>query len=205
VRERNLDDRRSSGYAIEEKKAEAAMVKDEAKGKNDYLRMAAEADQEGRHEDAEKFRAHAADEKRHETEDKKILAHPDPPSSKSGVLKIKEVQVLRAEGPADECGKWRTFKNIDDANAYLSRNARGMPEEQQGYDKHDFKIIFSNGETYEGRYDVNRNESADIARHVENFRDYQKRIYADRKKTMSKQEEKSWDRVLKAVKPQSIK
>ena len=62
-----------------EKKAEKALVKDEHVGYTEYMRRAAEADREGRHEDAEVFRAHAKDEMRHEAEDRKIVNEPDAP------------------------------------------------------------------------------------------------------------------------------
>ena len=56
-----------------EVKAERAMVKDEHKGESEYLKMAAEAEKEGRSQDAKVFREHAKDEKRHGREDKKIV------------------------------------------------------------------------------------------------------------------------------------
>jgi hypothetical protein len=60
-----------------EKCSERAMVKDEADGVRNYLRMAQEAEKEGRHEDAAVFRRHAREEARHLREDKQILKHPD--------------------------------------------------------------------------------------------------------------------------------
>jgi rubrerythrin len=56
-----------------EKKAEVAMVKDEAEGEAEYLHMADVADKEGRHETAETFRRHAKDEQKHKIEDKAIV------------------------------------------------------------------------------------------------------------------------------------
>lgn len=56
-----------------EVKAEKAMVKDERTGETEYLKMAAEAEKEGRHQDAKIFREHAHDEAQHGKEDAKIL------------------------------------------------------------------------------------------------------------------------------------
>lgn len=66
----------------DQRKAEKAAVKEEIQGHKDYLRMAEEADREGRREDAKVFRSHATDEARHAREDAKIVAHPDASSEK---------------------------------------------------------------------------------------------------------------------------
>jgi hypothetical protein len=58
-------------------KAEKAMIRDENQGAHEYLRLADGAEKEGRHEDAETFRAHAVDELRHGHEDHEILENPD--------------------------------------------------------------------------------------------------------------------------------
>ena len=64
---------KQSAISKSEKYAEKAMVKDEHKGESEYLKMAAEAEKEGRSQDAKVFREHAADEKRHGREDAKIV------------------------------------------------------------------------------------------------------------------------------------
>ena len=63
----------ASKIAVKEKSVERAMVKDERTGETEYLKMAAEAEKEGRHQDAKIFREHAHDEAQHGKEDAKIL------------------------------------------------------------------------------------------------------------------------------------
>lgn len=60
-------------HILEMTKDVNAAVKDEKKGYEEYMKMAAVAEKEGRFEDAKVFRSHAADEKRHELENKVII------------------------------------------------------------------------------------------------------------------------------------
>lgn len=77
--------------------------------------------------------------------------------------KVTEIIINRVEGPAHLVNKPIKFSSIEEANRYLSRNSYTVDGH---YDKHDFVIKFSNGDGYEGRYDLRKNENADIAKHV---------------------------------------
>ncbi len=55
-----------------------------------------------------------------------------------------------------------------EANATLRAWARTAPGPGQGYDKCDFTVTWADGETYNGRYDLEgqETETADLAAHV---------------------------------------
>lgn len=78
------------------------------------------------------------------------------------------ITITRAEGPSHLCGKTRTFAGLDcwtKANAFMRANMSTFPE--SGYDKHDFMVVFSDGETYEGRLDAKGNgDDCDVQAHV---------------------------------------
>ena len=82
--------------------------------------------------------------------------------------KIKEIKLSRWEGPTNNCGTFTvaTFEQADDQLRSWSWSA---PEKGQGYDKCGFTITFENGETYEGRYDLNRGTIHSLQQHVQNF------------------------------------
>jgi hypothetical protein len=65
---------------------------------------------------------------------------------------IKEIVIVRAEGPSSLCGKPKYFDSFITANNYLSSQSYSFPK-TGGYDKHDFKITFIDGQTYDGRLD----------------------------------------------------
>lgn len=73
-------------------------------------------------------------------------------------MHITSVFVERAEGPTELCKSY-TFSNVPSAEAYLRKGAYTAPA-TGGYDKHDFKITFSDGDTYEGRIDLERKHVA---------------------------------------------
>jgi hypothetical protein len=89
-------------------------------------------------------------------------------------VRVKKVELMRAEGLTSdpELGKWLTFDSLDDANKKLTENGKGMPQEEQGYDKHDFKVHFTDGSVYTGRYDLHRNERANIGNQMHSFSGY---------------------------------
>lgn len=68
-------------------------------------------------------------------------------------LTVVSVELNRAEGPSELCGE-RSYNSIEEANAAIQMWAAGMPEDQLGYDKVDFVVNFSNGDNYEGRFDM---------------------------------------------------
>jgi hypothetical protein len=75
-------------------------------------------------------------------------------------LQITKVKITRAEGRPSECIS-RTFEgegSLKLADAELRAWARTTPE-GGGYDKCDFWVTWSDGETYEGRYDLVRDDT----------------------------------------------
>jgi hypothetical protein len=85
-----------------------------------------------------------------------------------------EIRVERAEGPTALCVE-RSFKGPNcwqDANTWLVGQSHTYPK-TGGYDKHDFKVTFEDGETYEGRLDCQHpscdNPDLNVARHVRDF------------------------------------
>ena len=84
---------------------------------------------------------------------------------------IKYVIVERGEGPTDSCDQPQIVKSIDAAEVILNRWALTAPPEGRGYDKCDFTIVWYDGETYLGRYDINRGVGADIRVQVRGYLD----------------------------------
>jgi hypothetical protein len=66
-------------------------------------------------------------------------------------IPVKSVFLRRAEGRRDECIEL-TLTSIEASNAILARWSHTAPK--SGYDKCDFVVTWENGETYEGRYDL---------------------------------------------------
>lgn len=65
-----------------------------------------------------------------------------------------------------------TVNDMQSANQMLTMWATTIHEDCQGYEKVDFIITWENGEEYTGRYDLQRNEQADLAKHVSGFLKY---------------------------------
>lgn len=63
------------------------------------------------------------------------------------------ITLARAEGLEHECGKPVTVSTWDAASATLSGWAWSAPKDG-GYDKCLFKVEWANGETYQGRFDL---------------------------------------------------
>lgn len=104
---------------------------------------------------------------------------------------ITAVRLRRAEGPSSEplVGTWIDFKSIDKVNAHLKHNTKSMPEEQQGTDKYDFKIVWSDGVTYEGRYDLHRQEvKPDLRRHIQDYYRFWESKKSDKMEHLSREE-----------------
>src|SRR4030067_1467924 len=69
-------------------------------------------------------------------------------------IPVKQVMLKRVEGVSNsEIRKWYTFPSFAEANKKVRGNAQSAPK-TGGYDKHDFKVIWADGKTYEGRLDV---------------------------------------------------
>lgn len=91
------------------------------------------------------------------------------------MIALAKIELTRAEGPIENCGKAMPVDSWAAADGQLTRWAHTAPEPGQGYDKVDFKVTWADGETYEGRYDMNRlgedseTNGHDLARHIRRF------------------------------------
>jgi len=81
------------------------------------------------------------------------------------------ITITRAEGPTHLC-KTRVFAGLDcweKSRAFMRANLDTFPA-SGGYDKHDFTVVFGDGETYEGRLDAKANgEDCDVQAHVRDY------------------------------------
>ncbi len=84
------------------------------------------------------------------------------------MIKVKSIYIERAEGMAEEC-YGVTVYSINAANNILRLWSETVRE--GGYDKCDFKIVFEDGNTYDGRYDLENMKKGlpDLAGHVKSF------------------------------------
>ena len=85
-------------------------------------------------------------------------------------IAVKEIELDRAEGPTHLCGKV-IVSDFASANLRLATWALTAPKSGKGYNKIDFKVTWEDGETYEGRYDLNQEveddeKGQDLARHI---------------------------------------
>ncbi len=92
---------------------------------------------------------------------------------------LREIVLERAEGPTAECVEVKVA-SWHDAGWQLARWARTAPEPRGGYDKVDFRVTWADGETYEGRYDLQRDGESgeavrgfDLALHIRQFLAFQ--------------------------------
>ena len=88
------------------------------------------------------------------------------------VVPVKRIILDRVEGPTESCGE-RIASDFRHTDLLLQGMAHTAPEQGRGYDKVDFKIEWEDGETYEGRYDLNKFGEDDdlgqsLVRHVRN-------------------------------------
>jgi len=72
-------------------------------------------------------------------------------------IAVTSVTIVRAEGPSHLCDKPETFTSLAKATTRLREWSWSAPKAGDGYDKCDFAIVFANGETYEGRFDLQQN------------------------------------------------
>jgi hypothetical protein len=90
---------------------------------------------------------------------------------------VKEIIITRAEGSSVYCGTPKYFDSFRSASSWLYGQSFTFPK-TGGYDKHDFKITFMDGETYEGRLDCKSAEcedpDLDVLKHVQSFQEYYK-------------------------------
>jgi hypothetical protein len=71
-------------------------------------------------------------------------------------IPVVKVWLNRAEGPTYETGP-RTVKSLSEASDVIHGWAKSAPPHGQGYDKTDFRVEWADGETYEGRLDMDQN------------------------------------------------
>jgi hypothetical protein len=85
---------------------------------------------------------------------------------------VKEITITRAEGPCALCDKPKYFDSFQSAKSYLIGRSSSFPS-TGGYDKHDFKIVFVDGEEYSGRLDCKAyscpDNDLDVFEHVRSF------------------------------------
>jgi len=86
------------------------------------------------------------------------------------LVPVKSITITRAEGPSDQCGHPQTVSSFAEASTVLVRNSHAAPK-GGGYDKHDFRVEWENGDTYEGRYDLKHysEDECCIAHHIRNY------------------------------------
>jgi hypothetical protein len=81
---------------------------------------------------------------------------------------VVSVFLERAEGPTELCRSW-DFTSLHQADMQLRRNTPTAPK-GGGYDKHDFVVIWADGQTYKGRYDLSGDEhNPSIGSHIYTF------------------------------------
>ena len=84
-------------------------------------------------------------------------------------MKVSKIEITRAEGLSRLCGKTKVLASWDEARSFLFSQSDTFPE-GGGYDKHDFKVTFEDGETYEGRLDCKHsscsNPDLDVFQHI---------------------------------------
>ena len=85
-------------------------------------------------------------------------------------MKIKNITIQRAEGPVDECDIKYHATSWDEADEILYNMSHSAPKKDEGYDKTDFYITFSDGVEYKGTYDLKHNsvETPSLHSHIEN-------------------------------------
>lgn len=69
---------------------------------------------------------------------------------------VKQIVLTRWEGRTEECMKPVTVKSFAEANKVLDMWRATAPDYGEGYNKTGFKVMFENGDVYEGRYDLNK-------------------------------------------------
>jgi hypothetical protein len=88
-------------------------------------------------------------------------------------IKVKAISLRRAEGPHSSFGRECTVQTWSQANMVLRQWSSSAPA-NGAYDKCDFRIVFDDGSTYEGRYDLEHFSvrSPDLAAHVRGHMNY---------------------------------
>lgn len=81
------------------------------------------------------------------------------------------ITITRAEGPTNLC-RTHVLTGLDcwnKANAFMRANMSTFPA-SGGCDKHDFTVVFADGEVYEGRLDAKASgEDCDVQAHIRDY------------------------------------
>lgn len=96
------------------------------------------------------------------------------------MIKATKITILWSEASYDENIEFTGDNVFGQANDYLKRLARTLPEKHLGYYKTKFQIEWEDGSTYEGRYDLKRHDViyGDLGMHVRQFLEF----YSGRRK-----------------------
>jgi len=83
-----------------------------------------------------------------------------------GRIPVERIEITRAEGPIELCGKTETAASFEEANRILVRWS--ITVHGRGTEDCDFKIVFADGNEYKGTYHLARNPErpTDLGRHV---------------------------------------
>lgn len=95
------------------------------------------------------------------------------PKTKIGITQI---IINRVEGPTESCGL-RTFTSYAAANVYLKAMCDDQNPKLPGASKVDFRVHFSDGEEYKGRFDAahptsRSHEQPDLGNHIRRSMEY---------------------------------
>lgn len=85
-------------------------------------------------------------------------------------IPVKTIWIRRAEGPTQDLSS-STITSFEAADSILRKMAHTAPSDGS-YNKTDFKIEWQDGETYEGRYDLKRQDESRanlLGSHVQEF------------------------------------
>lgn len=87
---------------------------------------------------------------------------------KTQKIRVQRILITRIEGPSKLCDIPKLYLSWELAKMGLARDNSTYPE--QGYDKHKFEVVFTDGYVYSGRLDVKKltcaDNDQDVKRHV---------------------------------------
>lgn len=115
---------------------------------------------------SKEIREERAHEKPLTEKERAVFGVPEPP-------RVTKVEIMRAEGPnVLVTMKWEVFPTMAAASAWLRSQAHTFPQ-TGGYDKHDLKVTWDDGETYAGRLDCQglglEDNDLDVKQHITSF------------------------------------
>lgn len=97
---------------------------------------------------------------------------------------VREITLTRAEGKKEQCNIPTIVYTFQEAQQTLIKWSHNAPKEHHGYHKVDFFIAFWNGDTYKGRYDLQKDgyesDKVSLEQHVQNHCQKMLQIQLDR-------------------------